>query len=169
MKHLAPKEFYSQVSKWANGKRLCIAEKWCNAVVEVIIYECFYKHGCKVPLLGNFELIHHPEKTQTQNKNGEVNTFIVPEHFSVKFIPCDSFINDVNGKGVTKLYRKRVKDNKITKRDIERQLKFEQNKIDKLLQEQYEDKLSGPENKKKPKKNKQNLTKEEVNANGQKK
>ena len=138
MKHLSPKEFYSQVSKWVSGKRLYVAEKWCNAIVEVIIQECFFKHGCKVPLLGNFDLIHHPEKTQTHNIDGEVQTVIVPEHFSVKFTPCDSFINDVNGKGVTKMYRKRVKENKLTKRDIERQLRFEKEKVDEYFKQQEE-------------------------------
>lgn len=138
MRHLSPQEFYSQVSKWVNGKRVYVAEKWCKAVVEVIIQECFFKHSCKVPLLGTFDLIHHKEITRTQNKNGEVQTYIVPEHFSVKFTPCDSFINDVNGKGVTKMYRKRIKDNEITKRDIERQLRFEKEKVDKYLEEQKE-------------------------------
>ena len=138
MKHLSPKEFYSQVSKWVSGKRLYVAEKWCNAIVEVIIQECFFKHACKVPLLGVFTLIHHEESTQTQNKNGEVQTFIVPERFSIEFTPCDSFINDVNGKGVTKMYRKRVKESKLTKRDIERQLRFEKEKVDEYFKQQEE-------------------------------
>lgn len=152
MKYLSPSEFYSQVSKWVNGKRVYIAEKWCTAIVEVIIQECYFKHGCKVPLLGNFDLIHHPEKNQTQTKNGEVQTFIVPEHFSIKFTPCDSFINDVNGKGVTKMYRKRVKENKVTKRDIERQLRFEKEKVDEYFrqQEELKEKLKPKKKVKKP-------------------
>ena len=136
MKHLTPKEFYSQVSKWVSGKSLKVAEKWCNAIVEVIIQECFFKHGCRVPLLGNFELIHHEESTQTQHKDGKTQTYIVPERYSVKFIPCDSFINDVNGEGVTKLYRQRVKEDKLTKRDIERQLRFEKEKTDEYFEQQ---------------------------------
>ena len=129
MKHLSPKEFYSQVSKWVSGKRLYVAEKWCNAIVEVIIQECFFKRSCRVPLLGVFDLIHHEESTQEQIINGETQTVIVPERFSVKFTPCDSFVNDVNGKGVTKMYRKRVKENKITKRDIERQFVLRKKKL----------------------------------------
>lgn len=171
MKYLSPSEFYSQVSKWVHGKRVYIAEKWCTAIVEVIIQECYFKHGCKVPLLGNFDLVHHPEKTQTQTqtKNGEVQTFIVPEHFSIKFTPCDSFINDVNGKGVTKMYRKRVKENKVTKRDIERQLRFEKEKVDEYFrqQEELKEKLRLEEeakNKPKPKKK----SKGRVKANGKK-
>lgn len=178
MKHLSPKEFYSQVSKWVSGKRLYVAEKWCNAIVEVIIQECFFKHGCKVPLLGNFDLIHHPEKTQTHNIDGEVQTVIVPEHFSVKFTPCDSFINDVNGKGVTKMYRKRVKENKLTKRDIERQLRFEKEKVDEYfkqqeeLKEQLRQEAQKEDKNKKAKKTKalkdfEKMLKERVKANGQ--
>ena len=178
MKHLSPKEFYSQVSKWVSGKRLYVAEKWCNAIVEVIIQECFFKHGCKVPLLGNFDLIHHPEKTQTHNIGGEAQTVIVPERFSVKFTPCDSFINDVNGEGVTKMYRKRVKENKLTKRDIERQLRFEKEKVDEYfkqqeeLKEQLRQEAQKEDKNKKAKKTKalkdfEKMLKERVKANGQ--
>ena len=142
MRHLTPKEFYSQVGKRADVKRIDIAEKWCKAIIEVIIYECFFKHGCKIPLLGTFELIHRKEEIQTQNKNGEVQTFVVPEHFSIKFTPCDSFVNDVNGKGITTMYRKRVKDNEITKWDIERQLRFEKEKVDEYFRQQAEIKES---------------------------
>lgn len=178
MKHLSPKEFYSQVSKWVSGKRLYVAEKWCNAVVEVIIQECFFKHACKVPLLGTFDLVHHEESTQKQIINGEAQTVIVPERFSVKFTPCDSFINDVNGEGVTKMYRKRVKENKLTKRDIERQLRFEKEKVDEYFkqQEKLKEELrqeAQKENKnKKAKKDKalkdfEKMLKERVRANGQ--
>ena len=168
MKHLSPKEFYSQVSKWVNGKKISVAEKWCTAIVEVIINECFFKHGCKVPLLGNFELVHHKESTQI-HKDGEV---LLPERFSVKFTPCDSFVNDVNGKGVTKMYRKRVKESKLTKRDIERQLRFEKEKVDEYFKEQEELKEKFKKEKKKPNKQKavegfEKMLKERVKANGQ--
>lgn len=138
MRHLSPKEYYLQVAKWVDVKKESTAKKWCNAVVEVIIQECFFKHTCRVPLLGVFDLELQKELTQTQTKDGITQTYVVPEHYLIKFTPCDSFINDVNGKGVTKLYRNRVKKEKITKRDVERQLRFEQEKTDEYIRQQNE-------------------------------
>jgi len=159
MRQLTPKEFYLQVSKWVNGKRIGVAQKWCNAVVEIIIQECFFKHSCRVPLLGIFDLVHHEEKEQIQNINGVNQTFVVPEHYSVKFTPCDSFVNDVNGKGITKLYRNRVKQDKPTKRDIERQLRFEKEKMDEYLKQQ--EKIQKALEKETNEKNKE-ISKEEI-------
>lgn len=156
MKHLTPTEFYQQVSRWVNGKYSGVAQKWCNALVEVVIQECFFKKSCKVPLLGVFDLVHHKESTQKHIVDGEEKIVILPERYSIKFTPTDSFINDVNGKGTTKFYRQKLGQNKLTKRDIERQLRFEKEKVDEYFRQQAEVKeearLAELKNKRKKKK-----------------
>lgn len=136
MKHLTPNEFYRQVSKWVGGHQKWVSQKWCNAIVEVIIQECFFKKACRVPLLGVFELVHQKESTQKHIIDGEEKILTLPDRYSIKFTPCDSFVNDVNGKGVTKAYRQRDGYGKLTKRDIERQLRFEKEKVDEYFKEQ---------------------------------
>lgn len=124
---LTPQDFYKQLAKWMDTKPYT-AQKWWEASLEVIIRECFYNEKCKVPGLGEFILEQQKETIQHQIINGEEKFYKVPEHFSVKFKPNDTFINDVNGQGITKAYRKRLKKQELTRRDIERQLRFEQMK-----------------------------------------
>ena len=76
------------------------------------------------------------------------------------------------------MYRKRVKENKLTKRDIERQLRFEKEKVDEYfkqqeeLKEQLRQEAQKEDKNKKAKKTKalkdfEKMLKERVKANGQ--
>ena len=73
-------------------------------------------------------MTYQEEYVQKQVHNGEEKFYQVPGHYSIDFFPCDAFINDVNGQGITKAYRKRLKKQELTKRDIERQIRFEKMK-----------------------------------------
>ena len=57
--------------------------------------------------------------------DGELFEYRMPEHIKPIFTPCDTFINDCNMKGVTKMYRRRAKNKQLTVRDLQRIAKAE--------------------------------------------
>ena len=89
------------------------ARKYVDAIVEVIAKEVYLSGTCRVPNLGIFDAQHIDEKIQKQVHDGEVFEYIMPEHVKPIFTPCDTFINDCNMKGVTKLYRRRAKNKQL--------------------------------------------------------
>lgn len=101
------------------------ARRYVDAIVEVVAKEVYLSGCCRVPNLGVFDAKHIDEKIQKQVHDGEVREFVMPEHIKPIFTPCDTFINDCNMKGVTKLYRKRSKKKQLTVRDLERIAKAE--------------------------------------------
>ena len=101
------------------------ARRYVDAIVEVIAKEVYLSGCCRVPNLGIFDAKHIDEKIQKQVHDGEVREYIMPEHVKPVFTPCDTFINDCNMKGVTKMYRKRSKNKQLTVRDLERIAKAE--------------------------------------------
>ena len=101
------------------------ARKYVDAIVEVIAKEVYLSGTCRVPNLGIFDAQHIDEKIQKQVHDGEVFEYIMPEHVKPIFTPCDTFINDCNMKGVTKLYRRRAKNKQLTVRDLQRIAKAE--------------------------------------------
>ena len=101
------------------------ARKYVDAIVEVIAKEVYLSGTCRVPNLGIFDAQHIDEKIQKQVHDGEVFEYIMPEHVKPIFTPCDTFINDCNMKGVTKMYRRRAKNKQLTVRDLQRIAKAE--------------------------------------------
>lgn len=122
---LSTKEFLTQYCRWADKIRIETGQKDWDAMREVIVRNLFLKKRCKVPDLGTFELILQKEYYQKQIIKGEEVYYKVPERYSIKFTPHDNFIDDVNGKGVTKSFRRREKEGALTKKDIEREKRFE--------------------------------------------
>ena len=101
------------------------ARKYVDAIVEVIAKEVYLSGTCRVPNLGTFDAQHIDEKIQKQVHDGELFEYRMPEHVKPIFTPCDTFSNDCNMKGVTKLYRRRAKNKQLTVRDLQRIAKAE--------------------------------------------
>ena len=101
------------------------ARKYVDAIVEVIAKEVYLSGTCRVPNLGIFDAQHIDEKIQKQVHDGKLFEYRMPEHVKPIFTPCDTFINDCNMKGVTKLYRRRAKNKQLTVRDLQRIAKAE--------------------------------------------
>ena len=101
------------------------ARKYVDAIVEVIAKEVYLSGTCRVPNLGTFDAQHIDEKIQKQVHDGKLFEYRMPEHVKPIFTPCDTFINDCNMKGVTKLYRRRAKNKQLTVRDLQRIAKAE--------------------------------------------
>lgn len=115
------------------------ARKYVDAIVEVIAKEVYLSGTCRVPNLGIFDAQHIDEKIQKQVHDGQVYEFVMPEHVKPIFTPCDTFINDCNMKGVTKMYRRRAKKKQLTVRDLERIAKAEAiDRLKKVSQETKE-------------------------------
>lgn len=120
---LTDKEFYEEILRFADSTSITSAKKWYAAVVEVIVRNIYFTNKCNLPLLGKFSVRKVEEKLQTQTaKNGKMVTYVIPERIVPVFTPSDGFIDDVNMKGVTKEYRKRLKNNALTQRDYNRLL-----------------------------------------------
>lgn len=119
---ITDKEFYSGIARLLNVTPSTVKKYWEDGFNEFIIRELYFRGTCRVPHFGTFSLKHIPEEVQIQkDENGEEVTYFVPERDKPIFTPHDDMINDVNMQGVTKKYRKRVKANQLTYRDIARQ------------------------------------------------
>nr|DAK83655.1 MAG TPA: DNA-binding protein [Caudoviricetes sp.] len=120
-------EFCSAVSRYCDNAKEKVIRKIWKAITEHIIREIYYKNTCEIPLLGRFDVRKMEEKIQRQTTaNGKEIEYVVPARIVPVFIPSDDFIDDVNGGGVTKSYRKRLKNNALTSRDYERMVRTEQ-------------------------------------------
>ena len=119
-------EFYKLCAKLGMGN-VTTVKKWWKTIYEVIIRELYINGSVYVPLLGHFRLKHEPASIQKQvDKDGIVHWYDVSERDRPRFYPEDDFINDVNMRGVTKSYRLRVRLNKRTQRDKERDARFKE-------------------------------------------
>lgn len=119
------KEFFQQVARFKDSQPKTAAEWWA-AIQEVIIRQMFYDGCCRLPGIGLFTIEEEPEKLSKQTLDGKTVVYRVPARIKPVFHAEDDFINDINMSGVTKKYRKRLKANALTYRDIERQLRADE-------------------------------------------
>ena len=118
------KEFFKQACRWKDSSSIQTAAEWWSAFQEVIIREIFYNGCCRVPGLGTFTVIEEPSYYQKQKMpNGKTMTYLVQGRIRPDFTPEDDFINDINMQGVTKKYRRRLKEGTLTERDFARQVR----------------------------------------------
>lgn len=118
------KEFFKQACRWKDSSSIQTAAEWWSAFQEVIIREIFYNGCCRVPGLGTFTVTEEPSHYQTQKmSSGKTMTYLVPGRIKPDFTPEDDFINDINMQGVTKKYRRRLKEGSLTERDYARQIR----------------------------------------------
>lgn len=118
------KEFFKQACRWKDSSSIQTAAEWWSAFQEVIIREIFYNGCCRVPGLGTFTVIEEPSYYQKQKMpNGKTMTYLVQGRIRPDFTPEDDFINDINMQGVTKKYRRRLKEGALTERDFARQVR----------------------------------------------
>ena len=123
---LTDKEFFVQMARFADVNSPQTVAKYWYAACEVIIRELFYNGTCRVPVLGTFTTKHIGESVQVQKgPDGKKVVYQVPPRDVPEFTPHDDMINDINMQGVTKQYRKRLKNGNLSKRDYERQISAE--------------------------------------------
>lgn len=121
-----PTEFYEALTAWANGYDRARMERYTKALAEVIIRELKFTGELRVPYIGTFFVRHFkPYQYQSKDENGKEIMVKVPARDMPVFFPCDSLINDVNDKGITKEYKKRVKKGTTNWRDYSRELRHE--------------------------------------------
>jgi len=120
------KEFYQEACQWADCKNINEAKKWWNAFYEIFVHDLYFVGKSRAPKLGQFGVKFIPETTQKQKgKNGRVIMYTVPARTRPTFTPHDTFVNDINMHGVTKKYRRRLKNNEMKQDDIKRELRAE--------------------------------------------
>lgn len=120
------KEFFQQACRWKDCASTKTAAEWWAAFQEVIIREIFYNGSCRVPGLGKF-IAEERKSSYVKQKdaNGKEINYFVPARTVPVFTPEDDFINDINMQGVTKAYRKRLRNKGLIQRDFERELRAE--------------------------------------------
>lgn len=119
------KEFFQQIARFKDARPQTAAEWWA-AIQEVIVRQVFYEGCCRLPGIGLFTIEEKPEQIQKQVSGGKTVIYRVPARIVPVFHAEDDFINDINMSGVTRAYRKRLKANALTYRDIERQLRADE-------------------------------------------
>lgn len=111
-------EFYAYAANLLESKPETVKKYW-QACVDTMIHILHFDGRCQIPGVGTFRLKDHPErKVMAKNEAGELVEQINPAWFSITYDANDAFINNVNGKGVTKLYRQRVRERKLTPNDL---------------------------------------------------
>ena len=115
-------EFFKQVARFKDSTPKAAADWWA-AVQEVVIRQVFYDGCCRLPGIGIFTVEEEPEKFSKQTLNGKTVVYRIPPRIKPIFNAEDDFINDINMSGVTKAYRRRLKNNALSYRDIERELR----------------------------------------------
>lgn len=120
------KEFYSGVARYLGIKPETAKRYWIEGVYEFIVREIYFRGSCTIPNVGTFYTKTVAESYQTQkDKNGKKVSYKVPERSVPYFVPHDTMINDINMHGVTKEYRRRYKNGKLTEADFRRQIRAE--------------------------------------------
>ena len=95
------------------------AKKYWMGFVDTIIHILHFDGKCQMPGIGTFTLEELPErKVMAKNEHGELVEQINPAWFKILYKVNEDFLNNVNGRGVTKKYRKRVRERKLTPNDL---------------------------------------------------
>jgi hypothetical protein len=95
------------------------AKKYWMGFVDTIIHILHFDGKCQMPSIGTFTLEELPErKVMAKNEQGELVEQINPAWFKILYKYNEDFLNNVNGRGVTKKYRRRVRERKLTPNDL---------------------------------------------------
>lgn len=161
-------QFYTYAANLLESRPETVKKYW-QACVDTIIHMLHFDGRCQTPGVGTFYLKDHPErKVMAKDENGDLVEQINPAWFSIAYNANDDFINNVNGKGVTKLYRQRVRNRKLTPNDLKLLTQAEaertarktleqrqQERIEKAKQQSYDDFINVINQKKEEHKRKQ--------------
>ena len=95
------------------------AKKYWMGFVDTIIHILHFDGKCQMPSIGRFDLKEIPEyRVTAKNDAGELVERINPAWFKILYKYNEDFLNNVNGRGVTKKYRRRVRERKLTPNDL---------------------------------------------------
>ena len=95
------------------------AKKYWMGFVDTIIHILHFDGKCQMPSVGTFTLEELPERrVMAKNEQGELVERINPAWFKILYKYNEDFLNNVNGRGVTKKYRRRVRERKLTPNDL---------------------------------------------------
>ena len=123
---LSDNEFYKEACRFADAIDMATAKKWWQAFTEVIIRHIYFDGSCRVPDWGTFTTRTVTEQIQVQKgPDGRQAIYRVPERRVPVFTPHDNMIDDINMTGVTKAYRRRLRNGNLTERDYYRQCRAE--------------------------------------------
>nr|DAO57505.1 MAG TPA: Bacterial DNA-binding protein [Caudoviricetes sp.] len=143
MATIKEKEFYTKAARWTDATNIDTVKKYWYAFVETIIREVFQNGSCIMPGIGEITLKKEEGSVQVVKKDNETEIYPVPDHYypSIRFF--DNFTNDVNMKGYTHEFKKRVRGRTLTQSDYKRALRadslnVEGNLNDKQIQEAKE-------------------------------
>lgn len=94
-------------------------KKYWKAFVDTIIHMLHFDGRCQMPSVGTLQLKEVPSWTgMAKDDNGELVERTIPAWFKIDYRSNDDFTNNVNGRGVTKKYRRRVRERKLTPNDL---------------------------------------------------
>ena len=111
-------QFYEYAASLLESKPETVKKYW-QACVDTIVHMLHFDGRCQMPGVGTFELKEVPSWTgMAKDDNGELVERTIPAWFKITYKSNDDFINNVNGRGVTKRYRKRVRERKLTPNDL---------------------------------------------------
>lgn len=118
--------------------------KYYQACVDTLIHMLHFDGRCHLPYVGVFTLEEMPERTViAKDADGELVERTNPAWFKILYKTNEDFLNNVNGRGVTKKYRKRVRERKLTKNDLKLITQAEMERTaKKTLKQQQDDRIA---------------------------
>ena len=121
-------EFYLEALRLNDSKDVGVAKKWWKVFAEVIKRNLYYGQYCYLPELGYFDCREVKEhiQEQTDPKTGGKIYYLQPQRYVPVWHNGDDFINDINGRAVTKSARRRAKNNIMSQRDYARMARMQQ-------------------------------------------
>ena len=111
-------EFYAYAANLLETKPETVKKYW-QSCVDTIVHMLHFDGKCQMPSVGTFTLEELPERrVMAKNEQGELVEQINPAWFKILYKYNEDFLNNVNGRGVTKKYRRRVRERKLTPNDL---------------------------------------------------
>lgn len=115
------KDFFALVAKNSGVSETTVRQWWSN-FIETIIEEMYLRGRSRLPGIGDLRTMKQEETVYRQpDENGEDKYYYTPERYLpyIRFQP--EFTDDINMKGVTKAYRKKLHRGTLTMRDRDRE------------------------------------------------
>lgn len=115
-----PEDVFKYASE-ISGNDLKTIKRYWKFIQQAIVHVAHFDGVCQIDNLAVVKVrVSEPKKDVAIDKDGVLVETTIPPVYAAEIKLLDSFIDDLNGRGVTKSYKKRVKEKKLTEHDLER-------------------------------------------------
>lgn len=115
-----PEDVFKYAAEISSNDVKTIKRYW-KYIQQAIVHVAHFDGVCQIDNLATIKVrASEPKKDISIDRDGTLVETTLPPVYTADVKLLDSFIDDLNGRGVTKSYKKRVKEKKLTEHDLER-------------------------------------------------